>query len=295
MALEPVAADIVIEDTRPSLDWPAIIAGAVVAAAISFVLLSFGTGIGLSLTSPYPREGVSVTAFLVILAAWVIWVTITSFVAGGYLAGRMRRTTATSTQHQREVRDGIHGLVVWAVGLLLGAAIAASSITGIARTGTAAATGAAAGLTSVLSEAADPLGYIIDGLLRIEGAAPATPAPNPGEARAEATRILAASATAGQISDADRRSLALLVSRQTGLNEPDATARVDAIATQYREAVATARDAAEKARKFSLLLAFLAAATLAIAAAAAWWGAGKGGEHRDSATDFSDLTRWRRT
>lgn len=34
------------------VDWSAVIAGGVLAAAIAFVLLTFGTAIGLSLTSP---------------------------------------------------------------------------------------------------------------------------------------------------------------------------------------------------------------------------------------------------
>lgn len=34
------------------IDWAAILAGAVFALAVSFVLISFGAGLGLSLTSP---------------------------------------------------------------------------------------------------------------------------------------------------------------------------------------------------------------------------------------------------
>ena len=60
-------------EVRPSIDWPAVIAGAILAAAISFVLLTFGTGIGLSITSPYPREGVSVTGWLTELKVTASW------------------------------------------------------------------------------------------------------------------------------------------------------------------------------------------------------------------------------
>ena len=67
-----VVATSVEANAPSSIDWAAVIAGAFVAAAISFVLLTFGTAIGLSITSPYPREGISETAFLVILALWVI-------------------------------------------------------------------------------------------------------------------------------------------------------------------------------------------------------------------------------
>ena len=41
------------------VEWGAVFAGAVLAAALSFVLLTFGTAIGLSATSPWPNSGLS--------------------------------------------------------------------------------------------------------------------------------------------------------------------------------------------------------------------------------------------
>ena len=41
------------------LSWGAIIAGGLCAAAISFVLLTFGSAIGLSAVSPWPNTGLS--------------------------------------------------------------------------------------------------------------------------------------------------------------------------------------------------------------------------------------------
>ena len=41
------------------VEWGAVLAGAVLAVAISFVLLTFGAAIGLSATSPWPNSGVS--------------------------------------------------------------------------------------------------------------------------------------------------------------------------------------------------------------------------------------------
>ena len=86
-----VAVVNVEQDKGSFVDWPAIIAGAVLASAISFVLFAFGAALGLSLTSPYPREGVSATTFGIVLALWVLWVLVSSLAAGGYLAGRLRR------------------------------------------------------------------------------------------------------------------------------------------------------------------------------------------------------------
>ena len=49
----------------------------------------------------------------------------------------------------------------------------------------------------------------------------------------------------------------------------------------------------KKARKYALLLAFAVASTLALAAAACWWAAVRGGEHRDRAFDLRPHIGWR--
>jgi hypothetical protein len=294
-----VVAATVDADTPPSIDWRAVVGGAILTSAISFVLLTFGTGIGLSITSPYPREGVSVTAFLIILALWVVWVSLTSFFAGGYLAGRMRRKISLST-HETEVRDGVHGVLVWALGLLLSAFIALWTAGGVAKTGTeavtASVTAATTGFAAALSKATDPVGYLTDTLFRLGGPASAGSQPaaaaSHGDPRGEAVRIFARNAINGEVSAEDQAYLTQLVSRETGLSEADAKTRVDAVLAQFRSAVEAARAAAEKARKFGLMLSFLTAATLAISAAAAWWAAVRGGEHRDQGKDFSAIVRW---
>lgn len=110
------------------VSWGAILAGASVSGAISLVLLHFGSAIGLAgimdntLTEPV-KAGVVVT-----IGLWLIWVAVISSLAGGYIAGRMRTPAIEATEHEREVRDGIHGGIVWAVATV--ATIAAASIVG---------------------------------------------------------------------------------------------------------------------------------------------------------------------
>jgi hypothetical protein len=55
------------------VDWGAIIAGAILASAIAFVLLTFGSAVGLTLTSPFRGEGLAGTALAVAIALWVLW------------------------------------------------------------------------------------------------------------------------------------------------------------------------------------------------------------------------------
>jgi hypothetical protein len=59
-----------------------------------------------------------------------------AFMVGGYVAGRMRSRWHEPTEHEVEFRDGLHGGLVWAVGVVIGAALFLSAV------GTAAKTGA---------------------------------------------------------------------------------------------------------------------------------------------------------
>ena len=78
--------------------------------------------------------------------------------------------------------------------------------------------------------------------------------------------------------------LVQLVMQQTGMPQADAEKRVDTAFTDLKAAEQKARDAAERARKATLIAAFLAAATLAIGCAAACGAASLGGRHRDENT-----------
>ena len=50
----------------------------------------------------------------------------------------------------------------------------------------------------------------------------------------------------------------------------------------FNEAVRITKDAADKARKTAVATGFLTAASLLLSLAAAWWGAQRGGHHRDT-------------
>ncbi len=101
-------------------DWSAIMVGAVIAAGTASVFTTFGTGLGLSSISPYSGEGSALAAMLGV-GLWMIWTTVSSVMVGGYVAGRMRRRVDATTADDVAIRDGIHGLAVWGVTILLGA------------------------------------------------------------------------------------------------------------------------------------------------------------------------------
>ena len=58
-------------------------AGGVTAAAISIILVLFGTGLGLASVSPWEGAGVSATTFTVMAAIWLIIVQWVSSMFGG--------------------------------------------------------------------------------------------------------------------------------------------------------------------------------------------------------------------
>ena len=112
-------------------------------------------------------------------------------------------------------------------------------------------------------------------------------------ARAEAGRIFAQSALAGEVSADDRTYLAQVVSTNTGLPQAEAEARVDQVITAIETAKAEAAETAEAARKMTVLGAFLTAASLLVSAVGAYWAAQKGGNHRDKNIAFPGVfNRW---
>jgi hypothetical protein len=272
------------DPNHPShIDWAALFAGAVVATAIASLLTTFGSAVGLSMTSPYEGRGASTPVMLVAVGLWVLWVTVSSFMAGGYVAGRMRRRLFDSTEHEVDVRDAIHGIVVWAIASLLGAFLLAMTAAGAAKTavsGAAMGAGAAAG---VAADQTDPIGMIMDRVMRpaAQGAPDGAPARDAAATSAEVAEIVKRGVAAGDVPADDRAYLAQVVARTTGVSQEEARTRIDQGIEQAQAAAQKARDAAEKARKGAVIAAFLLAASLLIGGAAATWGASLGGRHRD--------------
>ena len=267
------------------VEWGAVFAGALTAAALSFVLLTFGAAIGLSMVSPWPSSGVSARTFSALAVFWTVAQQIGAFLAGGYVAGRMRARWADLNADEVEFRDGMHGALVWALGIVIGAMLIFTAAGAATRAATDAVTKAA----SVAALNADPLAYYTDTLLRPGTARPAaaggaaqTPArvePIAPETKAELTRIVSRSIANDSLSDADKSYLAAVVSQRTGLPQAEAEKRVT---DTYAEANRTVRDAANKARRTAVLGGLITGISLLISLAAAWWAAQRGGHHRDN-------------
>ena len=293
MALDSPAGIAVVESAASPqndssyVDWSAIIAGILLASAISVVLISFGSAVGLNFLDFNAREGASPIFIGIVAASWFLWVQISSFMAGGYLTGRMRRRHLDATEDESDMRDGAHGLLVWAGAAVLGTMIAiggigaaANAVGNIAETATEATANAAEG-------AIDPNTYFVDTLFRSN-----QPAADGTAARDEAGRIFAQAALGdGTVAEEDRTYLASVVAANTGLTPEEATARVDQVTANIEAARQQAIQAARVARNTGIVGAFLIAASLLVSAIGAYWAAQKGGNHRDENTIFADVFR----
>ena len=218
------------------------------------------------------------------MAIWVIWVQVSALMIGGYLTGRMRKRNYDATEEESDIRDGFHGLLVWATAVLFTAVLAFGGIGSLANSvgsavgGVAQGAGAAAG--QAISDQSGPFQSTIDRLLRTatatEGDAAAT--------RDEVGRILIDGVTGEGVSEDDRAYLAQLVAARTDLDQAQAEARVDEVIAQAQAVQDDIAAAADQARTVGVLGAFLTAASLAIGAAGAWFAAVTGGNHRDTHT-----------
>jgi hypothetical protein len=186
--------------TGSYVDWPAIIAGTVVPVAINLMLTAFGATLGLS-SITLEGSDKSSKLELMLTALWIILTLIVSYLAGGYIAGRMRRRIETASTDEVIVCDGINGLVVWGCGTFLSALLVSNFVGFAANTAGAAvsdagqvagtevqtAGSAVGGATSGLANAAkeNPTDYLSNMLLR-----PTQFYPNTGEPAELATQTV---------------------------------------------------------------------------------------------------------
>src|ERR1700744_6114771 len=111
--------------------WNAAIAGAVVAAALAFVLDSFGIAIGLGLSSASPTWRDTSFSLVAVSGLYLLLTALASYALGGYFAGRMRRPYAATENPEYE--DGMHGLLVWGLATLLSSLVAVTTVSFLQR------------------------------------------------------------------------------------------------------------------------------------------------------------------
>lgn len=279
------------ESTVSAVSWAAVLAGAVIAAALSLALLAGGSGLGLLSVSPWGDEGLSAPAVGIGIIAWMLFTQVVAYGIGGYVAGRLRTKWVDAHIDEVYFRDTAHGFLVWALSAVVSAALLGSALatlaSGAAKAGASVAAGAGAAVTATAAAGAagdmDHAGdYFTDLLLRSDR-------PEAGgdraAARAEVGRVVAMSLARGEMAPADRDYVAKVVAAQAGIDPAAAQQRVNQTLQKARQALEDAkreaRAAADQARKAAATLALWGFASMLIGAFVASLCATWGGRRRD--------------
>src|SRR5215813_7653660 len=111
-----VAAGRSVEAThdRWTLQWTPIVAGALIACAVSSILITFAATVGLGVSSTSPTWRSASTALWLLSGIYLILQALVSFGCGGYVAGRCRVPYGAAVADETETRDGWHGVAAWA-------------------------------------------------------------------------------------------------------------------------------------------------------------------------------------
>ncbi|MGK9051110.1 hypothetical protein [Xaviernesmea oryzae] len=288
-AYQPGVSDIGVESSTPALAWGPVIGGAVAAAGISLVLLLLGSGVGLTMVSPWTGESASLTTVSVTAAIWFVVVQWLSSALGGYLTGRLRTKWAGIHTDEVFFRDTAHGFLSWALATVVVAGLAGSAFTsligaGVQSVASAASTAAVAGAAfSGGGETSGPdlsTSYFTDALLRPQDL-PARAETDNAAATAEVSRILMNGAVQGGVPEGDKAYLATIVASRAGLSPEEARARVDSVLQTAQDAKNAAQQKADDARKAAATTALLGALSLLVGAFIASAAAALGGRQRD--------------
>lgn len=267
-------------ETSVDIQWSSIIAGAMCASALAFVLHAFAGAIGISLSSTAPTWRDSSSVLILLSGLYLVLVALASYSLGAYIAARVRVPLA-NTAEIIEFRDGVHGLLVWALSTLMTGLIALTIVQATPRLTTPRVSSTE---TSVAGE--NLIASDLDRLFRSDRR-PAGLDGNLSYSRAEAARILlTASSHRGMQAD-DRTYLVKLVTTLTGVAPPDAERRVDQVIAQAKEDILLAR-------RTGVILGFMVGAAALLGAAAAWYVACATGRHRDGRATLHPLWDWGR-
>jgi len=239
------------ENTGYRFSWSLAIVGGVIATAVTFFLLTLGSGFGLLLVNPATHAGPSMPTFLTGGAIYFIVAQAFGFAVGGHIAGRLIGGLSESKK-QEEFRAEAHGLAVWAVAVL-----ATLAVVVIATLGTLNSAAAMYGVSTAKAEAA-PTDYLVDILFRPAEKAGASTgvAPTAAEvvARAEARRIVDAGLGLGMKPTTDDRArLIQLVSANATISQDDAARRIDRLQAQLKTKAEQAANVARKVASYTAL------------------------------------------
>ncbi|MBA2654681.1 MAG: hypothetical protein H0U71_06410 [Gammaproteobacteria bacterium] len=105
------------------LSWQAIIAGALVALSLSFLIHTLNAGLGLS---AFTTSSTGMLALGIGAMLWLILTGIVTMFVAGFVAGRLARRLNADP-----VSGVLHGFLAWSLALVIGLVLATSVISGV--------------------------------------------------------------------------------------------------------------------------------------------------------------------
>ncbi|HMA00220.1 MAG TPA: hypothetical protein VKP66_19935 [Steroidobacteraceae bacterium] len=260
-----------------AVSWGAILAGSVVAVALSGVLIVLGTGIGFL--------GGHGKASAVLVAIWLIVTQWLSAAVGGFITGRLRHRWLATHEHEVFFRDTAHGLAMWAVATVALALATAGALSKTAqhpplsRMATLAPLGTmlhppARTPDSAMHGADGDVEYAVTRLLP-----PVTVSTGAGsmDGRREVAAIVAHGYEGGTLSSEDRALLSEILTAW-GASAGEAERRIKALGDSMQEA----RDQAETMRRADAKAALFTTLSMLIGAFIASIAGAIGGRMRDA-------------
>jgi hypothetical protein len=94
------------EGTAAPIQWGPVIAGALAAAALAFVLHSFAAAIGLSVSSTAPTWRDASLALVLLSGFYLLLTALAAYIFGGYLAARMRSRLTAALRRRSSIGMG---------------------------------------------------------------------------------------------------------------------------------------------------------------------------------------------
>lgn len=269
----------VVESSASGVVWSAIIGGAFASVALTALLFTLGSGLGLASVSPWANTGASVTTVTVMTGIWLIVMHWLASGLGGYLTGRLRTKWAGLHTHEVFFRDTANGFLSWAVASVVGAVIVTSTAAFIV-SGVAGGAAKGAMQSGALADAlaAGPTAYFLDRMFRTDRP---TAAGALADAKAQTERIILNGLVVGDVPAPDKAYLAQLVSTHTGIAPEEAAKRVEQVIVDAKAAAFKAQQGADAARKAGATLTIFTGLAMLIGAFIACAAAALGGQQRD--------------
>ena len=141
----------IVRDDVSRFSWGPVVAGAVIATAVTFFLVLIGSGLGLALTSARSATGTGLKTFLTLGAIYFVAAQAFGFAIGGHVAGRLMPPSVTDSEEET-FRADAHGLTVWGLAVVFGLGLLALT--------------AVSTISAGASRTATPANYWADKLLR---------------------------------------------------------------------------------------------------------------------------------